>query len=268
MTRKEYTTPSGTIVYWTNDIQSQRPSLVFLPGLTADHRLFDRQTDYFSRAYNVMVWDAPAHGLSRPFSLDFSMDDLARFLHSILEVEGIQHLILAGQSFGGYISQCYMQLYPKSVLGFVSLDSAPLRRHYYTSFELAWLNHTYSMYYAIPWKWLIRWGSNGVAQSPAARQQMRTFMLDYSKTEYCLLAAYGYRLLGEAAKMQYQNPLCCPTILVCGRQDNAGSTRRYNRRWAQQERLYLHTIDRCGHNSPYDSPDEVNNVIVRFINNL
>lgn len=268
MIKKEHTTPSGTIAYWTNDLQQQRPSLVFLPGLTADHRLFDPQIDYFSRAYNVVVWDAPAHGLSRPFALDFTIDDLARFLHAILENEGIQHPILVGQSFGGYLSQRYLELYPKSALGFVSLDSAPLRRHYYTSFELACLNHTYGMYYSIPWKWLLAWGSIGVAQSDVARQQMKTFMLDYDKKEYCLLVSYGYRILAEAIKKQYQNPLNCPTLLVCGKQDCAGSTRRYNRAWAKQERLYLHVIDHCGHNSPYDSPEEVNRVILRFINNL
>lgn len=41
MTEKQHNTAQGAIHYWTNDIRPERQSLVFLPGLTADHRLFD-----------------------------------------------------------------------------------------------------------------------------------------------------------------------------------------------------------------------------------
>ena len=47
MTEKTYKTPSGTIHYWTNNIDTTKITLVFLPGLTADHRLFDKQVEYF-----------------------------------------------------------------------------------------------------------------------------------------------------------------------------------------------------------------------------
>ena len=43
MTEKTYETASGTIHYWTSDIIPGRKTLVFLPGLTADHHLFDKQ---------------------------------------------------------------------------------------------------------------------------------------------------------------------------------------------------------------------------------
>jgi pimeloyl-ACP methyl ester carboxylesterase len=44
---------------------------VFLPGLTADHRLFDKQVAYFEGKNNVLVWDAPGHAASWPFSFTF-----------------------------------------------------------------------------------------------------------------------------------------------------------------------------------------------------
>ena len=51
------------------------PTLVFLPGLTADHRLFEKQVEYFEGKYNVLVWDAPGHAASWPFTFDFSLLD-------------------------------------------------------------------------------------------------------------------------------------------------------------------------------------------------
>ena len=49
--------------------------MVFLPGLTADHRLFVKQIKYFEGKYPVFVWDAPGHALSWPFSFDFNLMD-------------------------------------------------------------------------------------------------------------------------------------------------------------------------------------------------
>ena len=83
MTEKTFATPCGTIRYWTNEKGDSPVSLVFLPGLTADHRLFERQIEYFEGKYHVLVWDAPAHASSWPFSFDFDLADKARWLDGI-----------------------------------------------------------------------------------------------------------------------------------------------------------------------------------------
>ena len=60
MNERTYTTPLGKIHYWVHLISPDGVTLVFLPGLTADHRLFEKQIVYFQGKYNVLVWDAPA----------------------------------------------------------------------------------------------------------------------------------------------------------------------------------------------------------------
>ena len=47
MTENSYKTPCGFIHYFVNIIDKQKITLVFLPGLTADHRLFEKQIEYF-----------------------------------------------------------------------------------------------------------------------------------------------------------------------------------------------------------------------------
>lgn len=49
--KKTYNTPSGVIHYWINKIEADVVTLVFLPGLTADHRLFEKQIEYFKDKY-------------------------------------------------------------------------------------------------------------------------------------------------------------------------------------------------------------------------
>lgn len=66
MNERTYSTPLGKIHYWVHLISPDGVTLVFLPGLTADHRLFDKQIVYFEGKYNVLVWDAPGHAASWP----------------------------------------------------------------------------------------------------------------------------------------------------------------------------------------------------------
>ena len=89
MEERTYQTRCGTIHYWVSVSNPDTITLVFLPGLTADHRLFDKQIQYFESRYNVIVWDAPAQGSSWPFRFDFDLFDKAKWLNDILSREGI-----------------------------------------------------------------------------------------------------------------------------------------------------------------------------------
>ncbi len=72
MIEKIYETRLGNIHYWINDNKSKLEyTLVFLPGLTADHRLFEKQLEYMKDKYRVFVWDAPGHAASYPFDTRF-----------------------------------------------------------------------------------------------------------------------------------------------------------------------------------------------------
>lgn len=269
--KRELTTEHGAIRYWVSRAAANAdalPWLVFLPGLTADHRLFEKQVDHFAGRANVLVWDAPSHGESRPFALAWTMDDLARWLHDILEREGAVRPVLVGQSMGGYTAQAFMDLFPGEAAGFVSVDSCPLQRSYYASWELSALRHTRLMYLSFPWKALVALGARGTATSERGRALMREMMLGYGKQEYCELAAHGYRVLADAIAADRPYRIDCPFLLVCGEEDRAGSAKRYNRAWEQRTGNPVRWVAGAGHNSNCDAPAEVNAAIGKFMAGL
>ena len=268
MYERTYPTPLGDIRYWISDVQPGKPALILLPGLTADHRLFDRQVERFEREYTVLTWDAPGHAASRPFRLTFSLTDKAVWLHDILAREGITRPVLIGQSMGGYVAQAFMQRYPGEAAGFVSIDSAPLQRQYTTAVEIWLLRHIEPVYRLYPWKALCNAGANGCAITPYGRQIMRSMLLDYEKDEYCRLAGHGFRILGDAMAADLPYTIDCPAMLICGEHDQAGSAKGYNRRWAARTGLPLHWIAGAGHNANTDQPEEVNRLIEDFVQQL
>lgn len=268
MITKTYQTSKGTIHYWIgNKIDGMKTTLVFLPGLTADHRLFDKQIEYFEDKYNVLVWDAPGHALSWPFELTFSLMDKAKWLDEILMLEEILRPVIIGQSMGGYVGQAYAQLFPDKLAGFISIDSAPLQRGYVTAAELWLLKRMEPMYRHFPWKLLLKSGTTGVAVSAYGRALMHDMMMVYNgdQERYAKLAGHGFRILSEAMEADLPYRIGCPALLLCGEKDQAGSCIRYNKAWHKNTGIRLVWIKGAGHNSNTDEPDVVNALIERFV---
>lgn len=265
MRQRDFATDGGTIRYWVSGRADDAPWLVFLPGLTADHRLFVGQIEHFRSRAKCLAWDPPAHGASRPFTLGWSMDDLARMLRGILLREQVKQPVLVGQSMGGYVAQVYLDLFPGKASGFVSIDSCPLGRTYYTAPELWALRHMLGVYLSIPWGLLLRIGSRGCSTTKHGRVLMREMMSSYEKREYAELADCGYRALASAVMANRPYRIDCPALLICGDRDAAGSARRYNRAWARRTGLPVEWIKGAGHNSNIDAPQRVNELIERFV---
>ncbi len=267
MTEKVYQTARGPIHYWVNEkAERKAPQLVFLPGLTADHRLFDRQMAFFEGKYPVLVWDAPGHAASWPFELTFTLMDKAEWLNEILAREGFVSPVLIGQSMGGYVGQAYAQQFPDKLKGFISIDSAPLQRQYVTALEIWLLKKMGPVYRYYPWKSLLKTGSNGVAVSAYGRQLMRDMMTVYegNQERYAHLSGHGYRMLAEAMEANLPYRIPCPALLICGEKDRAGSTVRYNKAWHEKSGTPLEWIRDAGHNANTDQPERVNALIDAF----
>ena len=265
MTEKTFETRCGTIRYWTNEGDASK-ALVFLPGLTADHRLFDRQIAYFEDKCRVLVWDAPGHAASWPFSFDFDLADKARWLDGILQWEGIDAPVIVGQSMGGYVGQMYAQLFPEKLKGFVSIDSAPLQRKYVTAAEIWLLKRMEPVYRRYPWKSLLKSGTEGVATSDYGRTLMREMMMVYDgdQERYAKLSGHGFRILAEAMEADLPYELKCPALLICGEKDHAGSCIRYNKAWHRETGIPIEWIEGAGHNANTDAPERINGLIERF----
>ncbi|MCR4656679.1 MAG: alpha/beta hydrolase [Lachnospiraceae bacterium] len=266
-----YTTPCGSIHYWADmDTEQKGPQLVFLPGLTADHRLFNKQIEYFEGRYPVLVWDAPGHADSWPFTFGFNLFDKARWLNEILIREGFDRPVIVGQSMGGYVGQAYAQLFPDKLNGFVSVDSAPLQREYVTAAEIWLLKRMEPVYRYYPWKFLLKTGTNGVAATEYGRQLMRSIMMVYDgdKDRYARISGHGFRMLAEAMEADLPYKISCPALLICGEKDRAGSCIRYNKAWHKRTGIPLEWIRNAGHNSNTDAPVEVNSLIERLISSL
>lgn len=263
---KSVTSRHGKTYYLTNDRSGAAPgdlALVFLPGLTADHRLFRSQLAFLGKDYKVLVWDCPCHGKSRPYD-DFSYANVSRELARILEQEKVSKAVFVGQSLGGMIAQYYIDRHPEQAAGFVAVDSAPFG-DYYSKSDFFWLSQLEWMCKLFPDRLLRTSMAKMCAVTAAARENMTDMLSVYSKKELCRLI-----YLGEAAFIpeNKKTDLPCEALLILGEKDKIGKVAAYNREWARRTGFPLVTIPGAAHNANDDAPEAVNKAILAFVKGL
>jgi pimeloyl-ACP methyl ester carboxylesterase len=256
--------PRGKTYYWISRTAEQNSTLVFLPGLTADHTLFDRQMEAFSQKHTVLVWDAPGHGKSRPYQ-DFSYANLAQELKRILDAESLGRVVLVGQSAGGFTAQSFLRAYPSQCAGFVAIDTAPYGPEYYSRSDFFWLRQIEWMAHLYPDGFLRRAMAAQCGMTEYARSKYLAMLRYYSKKELCHLMYLGFAgFLPEVGEMK----IPCPVCLILGDHDHAGKIRTYMQNWQRKEHCEFHRIPHAAHNSNEDNPEAVNAVISNFLKRL
>lgn len=263
MQRKYITNPNGRIAYWHNEIKPSRVTLFFLHGLTADHTMFAAQIRFFEKHYNIIAWDAPAHGQSRPYKA-FSYSDTVENMLKILDKCSIDQAVLIGQSMGGFLAQSFIYRYPDRVKGFVSIDSTPYG-DYYSKTDLSWLKLVEPLSKLYP-EWLLKYSiSKQVAVTYSGQRNMAKMLSGYSKPELCQLMGTVYMgFIDENRPIDIK----CPVILIVGERDITGKVRAYNKEWTKRTGYPLIHIRNAAHNSNVDAPKAVNRIIMCFLRKL
>lgn len=263
MQEKSVVSERGRTFYWTEKGDSP-DALVFLPGLTANHHLFDRQTEAFSGQYHCIVWDAPAHGKSRPYR-DFSYANAAGELRRILDAEGVRKAVLVGQSAGGFVAQSFYKAYPAMVTGIFMIGTCPYGPSYYSRSDLFWLRQTRWMFGLYPDKILRSSMAKMCGDTPHARENMLAMLADYSKEELCRLMYTGFAgFIPEICELRIR----CPVWLLVGEHDRTGKVMSYNKRCHEQEGFPLYIIEGAAHNANDDQPARVNELLRDFLKAL
>ena len=254
---------NGTVYYWNIEIDPMRKTLFFLHGLTANHMMFEKQVDFFKDTYNVIVWDAPAHGKSRPYN-NFAYGNAAAVLLQIINELQIKEIILIGQSMGGYIAQSFIARHPEKVIGFVSIDSTPFG-DYYSRSDIWWLKQIEWMCKPFSEKLLKVSMAKQNAVTKAGRENMLEMVSDYEKEELCHLMGIGYAgFLDDNRELQ----LSCPALILVGEKDNTGKVKQYNKAWSKRTGIKITWIPNAAHNSNVDNPEFVNRCMEEFLESL
>lgn len=265
MIEKNIKSNRGTVIYWiSKDWNRGKKTIFFLHGLTADHTMFEKQVEFFQKDYNVICWDAPAHGKSRSYS-EFTYPNAIEELRNILAEECISEVILVGQSLGGYFAQSFIRKYPQMVTAFIGIDTTPYGEVYYSKSDKWWLHQVEWMAHLYPHKMLEIAIAKQVSTTSYGYANMISMLKQYSKKELCHLMGIGYAsFLDDNSDINIE----CPVLLLLGDKDKTGKVQQYNKEWAKNTGYPLQIIKNAAHNANVDNPEDVNMAIDAFLKTL
>ena len=101
--------------------------LVLLHGFPFDGSMWEKQLDALDDETWVVAPDMPGMGQSEPLSLnrEASMDDYADAIADWAKSEGIEKIVLAGHSMGGYIAFAFARRHPEMLEKLILIATRP-----------------------------------------------------------------------------------------------------------------------------------------------
>ena len=262
MEHKKISGVGGEVHYWISRPKSTpKGAIVFTHGLTANHTMYEKQVEYFKDEYIVITWDVPMHGLSIPYK-DFSYENTAKDLNTILIQENIDKVSLVGMSMGGYPSQMFAHLYPEKAQCIIGIDTTPFGTEYYSKSDLFWLSKVKPMAKLFTDKLLRESIAKSISVTDYSYQKMKEILVPFSKEQIIEQMDIAY---GKFAEENRNLNLKCPILILIGDKDKTGKVKQYSKAWAEKTGYPLHIIKNASHFSNGDNPQQVNSKIEQFI---
>ena len=122
---KSIQTKNGRIFYYANLAFTDKPTIIFLHGLSSNHTTWINIMEKLrEKGFNSLALDLRGHGLSDK-TKNKKLYDIPVFSHDlkmITDEEKIKNFILVGYSFGGQIAIDYTVRYPRNVKGLILIS--------------------------------------------------------------------------------------------------------------------------------------------------
>ena len=231
--------------------QTRKTPLILLPGLLCDHALFAPQL-------------AALADIAEPVVADLTRDDSLRAMAAGVLAQAPPRFALAGLSMGGYLAQEIMRQAPERVLRLALLDTSaradtPERvRQRHDVIALAQ-----------------RGDFNGITPRmlpvylhPDHLNDERLTGIVLAMAERIGADAYLRQVAAIMTRPDGRADLpriTVPTLVLCGREDQATPLRLHEEIAALIPRARLAVIERCGHLSTIEQPDAVNAELRRWL---
>lgn len=87
----------------------------------------------------------------------------------------------------------------------------------------------------------LRQGTKSVSTTEYGRKLMMDMMMVYdgNQKRYAYLVGHGYRILAKAVEKNLAYEIKCPHMVICGKEDRAGSCIRYLKSYEKNREILL-----------------------------
>lgn len=117
---------TSTDVYYEVSGPEDATAVVFTHGFALNRETWQEQFAPLSETYRVVSWDMPGCGNSAALSEPTQFDVASRNILAVLDEEGIDEVVLVGQSMGSLLNQYIAYHHPDRIRALVHVGGFPL----------------------------------------------------------------------------------------------------------------------------------------------
>lgn len=256
---KELYLENTPIAYYIDD-SANRDWIVFIHAAFVDHRMFERQFEYFAGRYNLLAVDILGHGNSTKASKNDTIEKMSYWINQIFEKHNISAAHFVGVSLGAVFIQDFANKYPNKVLslacfGGYDINDFDLEKQKGNSKEQ--MKMMLKAMFSI--KWFAKANKKISAYTPEAQEEFYKLNLHFKKKSFMHLAKLQ-NLINKFPNKQRQYRL----LVGCGEHDIPTEIDIVNE-WAEKEHCEKIIIQGAGHCVNMDKSNEFNSQLEDFI---
>ncbi len=234
--------------------------LVFIHGWAGDHSKWEKQIEFFSNHYPVIVYDLAGHGKSGP-AKDYSIKHHSIMLHNFLQQLKVTHIYLVGHSMGGMVAQQFAVDFSDYIQKLVLISTTSkiitsLRKRLAVLFMRFLLRISFNNFF----RKLLSY-----TQTPEKSPEELTAMINYASSIPPHIIRKTFAKMTSFNSSKNISPVENPTLIIVGDKDPIISELMVRDLQKKVPNSSLKIISNGYHELMVDNPDEINRSILEFI---
>jgi pimeloyl-ACP methyl ester carboxylesterase len=245
--------------------------IVLVHGFSVPYFIWDPTFDFLTKSgFRILRYDLIGRGFSDRPQVRYDIDLFCQQLTELLDTLGFEQICLMGLSMGGPISATFTTLFPKRVQKLVLIDPAGAKPVTFPRLLKALTTPGFGeLALGLFGRGQLERGVESDFYDPAhvkAFVEKYMIQMQYKGFMRALLSTMRNGMLGDfSASYRKIGELGTPTLLLWGRNDKTVPFEHSNEIRAAIPQAEFHAFENCGHIPHYERPDEVNPILLEFL---
>ena len=250
---------NSPIAYYVDDT-ANKEWLVFLHAAFVDHRMFERQFEYFSGKYNLLAIDILGHGNSLRAIKGDGVEKMSDWIDAIFQKHEISAAHFVGVSLGAVFIQDFANKYPDKVLSLACFGGYDINNFDIAKQKANSKGQMKMMLKALfSIKWFAKSNKKISAYTVDAQSEFYDLNIKFKKSSFRYLAGLQ-KLVNKYPKQQRPFRL----LVGCGQYDIPMEIEIVNE-WAARENCEKIILQDAGHCANMDAPNKFNSCLEEFL---
>ena len=250
---------NSPIAYYVNETKNKE-WLVFVHAAFVDHRMFEKQFEYFLGKYNLLAIDILGHGNSVHAKKGDNIEKMADWINQIFLKHNILAANFVGVSLGSVFIQDFANKYENKVLSLACFGGYDINNFDVSKQKTNSKAQTKMMLKAMfSIKWFAKSNKKISAFTSNAQTDFYNLNIQFKKKSFMYLAGLQ-KLVNKYPKKQRQYKL----LVGCGEHDIPFEIELVNE-WADYEKCDKIIFEGAGHCVNMDTPQKFNECLEKFL---